>query len=73
MLRRRSVVAGLDPRVANDDVVSDQRVTNPSGDVDAVGITGDRILLDDVAAASADQANAEVVGWIGVSIPMCCV
>ena len=55
------------------DVLPNQVVASARPDVDAIGVARDGVLLDDVAAGRADQADPEIIGGNGIAITVSCV
>ena len=71
-LRPRSA-RSLNRWIPDRDVLPNQVVASARPDVDAIGIARDGVLLDDVAAGRADQADPEIIGGNGITITVSCV
>ena len=66
-LRPRGARA-LDRRIPDRDVLPNQVVASARANVDAIGVASDGVLLDDVAAGRADQADPEIIGRNRIAI-----
>lgn len=60
--------AALNGGIPNHRIRPDRVSSDGRRDVDAIGVSGDEILFDDVAVGGADEADAEVVWRIEVPI-----
>jgi len=69
----RPRTAALDRGIPNRRIRPDRVSSDGRRDVDAVGVSGDQVLFDDVAVGRADDADAEVVWRIEVAITACVV
>ena len=71
--RIRTSSGTLDGGIADHQVVPNQVIDGTTPDVDAIGVSGYRVFLDDVAARRADDSNPEIVWGLRVAITLCCV
>jgi hypothetical protein len=63
-------IPDLDARIADDDVVADDRVSGARGDEQPVGVSRNVVFFNDVVVPTVDDANAEIVGWLSVPVPV---
>lgn len=59
--------------IANDRIFAHDRRTRTSGNVDALSVPRHGVGVEDVARGTGNDADAEIVGGIGVPVAVCVI